>query len=118
MTVTPPHTHARAPTSTHTHTVACRLGICKHALLLYPPLPRVDPWTAALPPIAPSTPGAHRVTHLLALAAAAVAPLQAFYLDDEMSGWTFTGNTIINSTTGVMQLRHRFRPFPTQFQAR
>jgi parallel beta-helix repeat protein len=26
----------------------------------------------------------------------------AFYLDDEMSGWTFTGNTIINSTTGVL----------------
>lgn len=26
----------------------------------------------------------------------------AFYLDDEMSGWDFYGNTILNSTTGVL----------------
>ena len=26
----------------------------------------------------------------------------AFYLDDQMSGWEFYGNTIINSTTGVL----------------
>ena len=25
-----------------------------------------------------------------------------FYLDDEMSGWLFTGNTVINATTGVL----------------
>lgn len=26
----------------------------------------------------------------------------AFYLDDEMSGWDFYGNTILNSSTGVL----------------
>ena len=26
----------------------------------------------------------------------------AFYLDDQMSGWEFYGNTIVNSTTGVL----------------
>ena len=26
----------------------------------------------------------------------------AFYLDDQMSGWEFYGNTIINATTGVL----------------
>ena len=26
----------------------------------------------------------------------------AFYLDDQMSGWIFSGNTIINATTGVL----------------
>ena len=26
----------------------------------------------------------------------------AFYLDDQMSGWEFYGNTIINSTTGIL----------------
>ena len=30
------------------------------------------------------------------------APQNAFYLDDEMSGWEFYGNTIRNSTTGVL----------------